>query len=177
MQRFKGYEIGGGSERADKALEGIQGMLGFVPNFHKVLAVSPAAIDGFSYMRQALQDVSLAPVEREIIALEVSRRMACPYCIAAHSTFARIHKVSEDDLAALLDGRPMSDQRQALVQKAAQMLWDSKGHLADGDLEDFAQLGLDHVALSEIVAVIGWYVWATMINNLAVTDIDSAWME
>ena len=177
MQRFKGYEIGDGSVRADKALEGIQGMLGFVPNFHKVLAVSPAAIDGFSYMRQVLQDVSLAPVEREIIALEVSRRMSCPYCIAAHSKFARMHKVSEEDLAALLDGRPMSDQRQTLVQKAAQMLWDSMGHLTDADYEDFAQAGLNHVTLSEIVAVIGWYVWATMVNNLAETDIDSAWTE
>ena len=177
MQRINGYEPGSGSSRADKALEGIFEMLGFVPNFHKVLAVSPAAIDGFTYMRQALQDVSLAPVEREIIALEVSRRMLCPYCIAAHSKFARMHNVSDDDLAALLDGRPMSDQRQALVQQAAQMLWDTKGHLADSDLKELSQAGLDHVTLTEIVAVIGWYVWATMVNNVAVTDIDPYWME
>jgi AhpD family alkylhydroperoxidase len=144
MQRIDGYEPGNGSSRADKALEGILEMLGFVPNFHKVLAVSPAAIDGFSYMRQALQDVSLAPVEREIIALEVSRRMLCPYCIAAHSKFARMHKVSD---------------------------------LADSDLKELSQAGLDHVTLTEIVAVIGWYVWATMVNNVAVTDIDPYWLE
>ncbi len=178
MQRIPFYEVGGGSEIADKALIDIAKMFGGkIPNYHRVLANSPASIQGFEGLRSSLQKSKLRAVEREIIALEVSRRSDCEYCLAAHSKFMRMSKVSEEDIAACVAGTPMSNPRHALVQKAAQDLYDKQGRLSDEELAAFRDAGLPDAELIEVVAIIGWYVLSTFVNNLAHTEVDAFWLE
>lgn len=176
MQRIKCYEPGTGSPQADAALADLSKMFGgYIPNFHKVMANSPAAIAAFEKMRAALQKTKLRAVEREIVAIEVSRRTDCEYCFAAHTKFARLHKVSNADIQAAVAGTPMADPRLALVQRATQRLWDARGRLSDQELDEFRRHGLSDAELLEIIAVIGWYVWSTLTNNLAHTEVDDFW--
>ena len=173
MQRIKGYEPGGGSPEADEPLARVaKSFGGMIPNFHKVLANSPAAIDGFASLRAALQNTKLAPAEREIVALEVSRRNDCHYCNAAHTMAAGKMGVAGDEMAALLAGRPMSEARHALVQRAAQALIDAQGSLDDAARQDFNDQGLSDAELIEIIMIVGMFTSATMVNNLAQTEID-----
>jgi len=175
-QRISGYEPGGGSASADQALAGIARMFaGRIPNYHKVLANSPQVVSAFEAMRRILQKTRLRAVEREIVALEVSRRSQCEYCTAAHSAFMRKFRVSEANIEALLGGRPMSNPRHALVQEAAGRLYDCQGRLSDDELESFHRRGLSDVELIEVIAVIGWYVISTFTNNLARTRVDDFW--
>lgn len=161
---------------SDVALAELSKMFGgYVPNFHRVMANSPAAISAFQKMRATLQKTKLRAVEREMVALEVSRRSSCEYCIAAHSKAARMHKVDEQDVAAAVAGTPIGDPRLALVQRAAQRLWDTRGRLSDRELAELQEAGLSIAELLEIIAVIGWYVWSTLTNNLANTEIDELW--
>ncbi len=128
MQRIPGYEPGGGNSVADEALADISKMFGgYTPNFHKVLANSPATIKGFEALRRHLQGSKLKAAEREIIALEVSRRSNCEYCTAAHSKLLGMHNVDEDQVAAAVSGEPMSNPRYALVQHATKLLYDKQG--------------------------------------------------
>ncbi len=172
-QRIPGYEIGGGSEDADQALDGISKMFGgYIPNIHKVMANSPAMIEAFEAMRRTLQKTTISAAEREIISIEVSRRSGCDYCTAAHTHFARRLRVADDDIAAAVDGRPMAEPRLALVQRATQRLLDRRAKLSDEELATFRDAGLGDAELLEIIAVIGWYVISTYTNNLALTEID-----
>ncbi len=172
-QRIPGYEIGDGSEDADRALTGISKMFGgYVPNIHKVMANSPAMIEAFEAMRRLLQKTKINADEREIISIEVSRRSGCDYCTTAHTYFARRLQVSDDDIAAAVDGRPMTEPRLALVQRATQRLLDRRAKLSDEELAEFRDAGLSDTELLEIIAVIGWYVMSTYTNNLALTEID-----
>ena len=178
MQRIPFYEVGDGSDVADKALTDIAKMFGGkIPNYHRVLANSPATIQGFEGLRSSLQKSKLRAVEREIIALEVSRRSDCEYCLAAHSKFMRMSKISEEEIAACIAGTPMSNPRHALVQKAAQDLYDKQGRLSDGELAAFRAAGLSDTELIEVIAIIGWYVLSTFVNNLAHTEVDAFWTE
>ncbi len=174
-QLIPGYEPGGGDPAKDEALKAISRMFGgMVPNFHKVLANSTAVVSAFESMRRILQDTELRPVEREIVAVEVSRRTRCHYCLAAHSTFAARMKMDTDDIDALRNGRPLSDPRQALVQRATMKLWETQGRLSEDAIAEFNESGLSTPELLEIIAVIGWYVLSTLTNNLARTEIDES---
>jgi uncharacterized peroxidase-related enzyme len=177
-QRIPFYEPGGGSEAADQALKDISKMFdGRIPNYHKVLANSPPTIQAFEAMRRLLQKTKIRAVEREIISLEVSRRSNCEYCLAAHTKFMRMSRISEEDIAAAVAGLPMSKPRHALVQLAAQRLYDTMGSLSDVELAQFREAGLSDAELIEIIAVISWYVLSTFVNNLAHTEIDAFWTE
>lgn len=173
VQRIPCYEPGSGHPESDAALERVSRMFdGYVPNFHRVMAQSPAVIDAFEKMRASLQRTSLRPLERELISLEVSRRNGCEYCLAAHSMFARRLRLPEDQLEAALDGRPLADARLALVRRAARELIDTQGRLSDDALTGYRQAGLGDAQILEVIAVIGWYTWATLTNNLARTVVD-----
>ena len=71
----------------------------------------------------------------------------------------------------------MSTPRHALIQRAARKLYDTHGRLADDELAEFREAGLSDAELIEIIAVIGWYVLSTYVNNLAQTQIDAFWLE
>ncbi len=178
MQRIKGYEPGDGSAKADVALDGIGRLFGgHVPNFHKVMARSPAVIEAFEAVRVALAKTALRGAEREVVALEVSRRNRCAYCIAVHSRAARLHRVDAGDIQALLDGKTMPDARLELIRRAVGRLWETRGDLPDAELAAFRDEGLGDAELMEIIAIIGFYVWATIANNLIHTDIDPLFQE
>ncbi len=177
QQIIPGYEPGSGDAERDEALAEISKMFGgLVPNFHKVLATSKAVVIAFEAMRRSLQKTKLRAIEREIVSVEVSRRTKCHYCMSAHSNFARLMKMRPDDIRAMRDGRPMSDPRHALVQRAAKRLWDTQGRLSADEIKDFNTAGLSDGELIEIIAVIGWYVTSTLTNNLARTAIDPEFM-
>ncbi len=172
-QIIPGYEPGGGDADKDAALAGISKMFGgLVPNYHKVLANSTAVVKAFEDFRRRMQETKLAAIEREIVSVEVSRRTNCHYCLSAHSTFAQRMRMSASDITAMREGRPLSDARQALVQRATKRLWDSQGRLAEDEIKEFNEAGLSNPELIEIIAVIGWYVISTLTNNLARTEID-----
>ncbi len=176
-QIIPGYEPGSGDSEKDEALTAISKMFGgMVPNFHKVLANSTAVVTAFEAMRRNLQNTQLRAVEREIVAVEVSRRTRCHYCLSAHSTFAKKLKLSSYDIDALRTGRPLSNPRQALVQRATMRLWETQGRLSEAEIGEFNGAGLSTPELLEVIAVIGWYVLSTMVNNLARTEIDQSFL-
>lgn len=172
-QIIPGYELGSGDPVKDQALQDISKMFGWgVPNFHRVLANSQAVVVSFEAMRRNMQKTSLRAIEREIVSVEVSRRTNCHYCLSAHSHFAKQMKMSREDVQALRAGEPLSDPRQALVQRATMRLWDAQGRLSEDEIKAFNENGLSTAELIEIIAVIGWYVISTLTNNLARTEID-----
>lgn len=172
-QIIPGYQPGSGDTDKDESLAGIGKMFGgFIPNYHKVLANSTAVVRAFEDFRRHMQKTKLSAIEREIVSVEVSRRTHCHYCLSAHSNFAKQMRMSPADIAAMREGRPLSDPRQALVQRAAKRLWDTQGRLGEEEIKEFDEAGLSSPELIEIIAVIGWYVISTLTNNLARTEID-----
>tara|TARA_A100001037_G_scaffold175784_1_gene157569 strand:- start:7657 stop:8250 length:594 start_codon:yes stop_codon:yes gene_type:complete len=172
-QIIPGYEPGSGDPERDAALQDISKMFGgLIPNFHKVLANSWAVVKAFEAMRRNLQKTELRAIEREIVSVEVSRRTKCHYCMSAHSNFAKQMKMSHADIQAMREGRPMSDPRHALVQRAAKRIWDTQGRLSEQEIKQFNDEGLSVAELFEVIAVIGWYVTSTLSNNLDRTEID-----
>jgi len=172
MTKLPLYSVGSGNKRSDALLaEVAERFGGAVPNFHRVLANSPAALAGFSGIYLAMKSSMLASLEKEIVALEVARRHQCPYCLTAHAKMALAEGLSSDDLALLLDHRPIGDPRLELVRRATSDIMDCGGLVHQ--LEEGTVLGgLTAAEIVEITAVIATFTFASLVNNLADTPID-----
>src|SRR5262245_50248012 len=110
-------------EKSKDVMQQLQTQVGFVPNLAATMAESPNLIQAFVQLRSINGQASLSPVEREAIALAVSFENQCSYCMAAHSTFAKMNGASDEDLSALRSGKSPRDFRlAALVTFATQML-------------------------------------------------------
>jgi AhpD family alkylhydroperoxidase len=80
-------------------LDAIAKQLGFVPNLHRLMSLSPAALAGWVGPRSQLTK-ALDARTRDGIALAVSEANGCDYCLAAHSYVAQnFAKMSPDEIA------------------------------------------------------------------------------
>ena len=74
-------------------LDAVYKQLGFVPNRHRLMSISPNVLMGFVGLQSSLVK-ALDIKTRDAIALAVSEMNGCDYCLAAHSyvatNFARI---------------------------------------------------------------------------------------
>ena len=66
-------------------LDAVQSQLGVTPNFIRVLANSPKALEGFLGLYGAASDFALDKATQERIALAIAEINACEYCTAAHT--------------------------------------------------------------------------------------------
>ena len=66
-------------------LEAVKKQLGVAPNLFRLVASSPAALEGYLGMSGALAKGALPAATRERIALAVAEINGCGYCLSAHA--------------------------------------------------------------------------------------------
>lgn len=153
-------------------LEAVQKQLGSVPNLFRVVANSPAALEGYLGMSGALAKGSLSAATRERIALVVAQINGCGYCLSAHSYLGkhRTH-LSDAEIAANRHGGSLDPKADAAVRFAARIVRE-RGHVSDADLEAVRTAGYDDAQIVEIVQHVALNTWTNYINNVARTEID-----
>lgn len=94
--------------------------VGFVPNVARLLAVTPDHFVGWwRYFDQLMRGPSgLTKTQREMIAVVVSARADCPYCVMAHAAALRLR--TKD--AALVDRLAVNHRHVELPQRDRVML-------------------------------------------------------
>src|SRR5260370_4992666 len=86
-------------------LEAVKKQLGVVPNLFRVVANSPAALEGYLGLNGALGNGTLDARTRERIALTVADINGCDYCLSAHTYLGKnIAKLDDAELAANREG-------------------------------------------------------------------------
>ena len=102
-------------------LRAVKTQLGSVPNMFRVIANSPAALEGYLGLNGALAKGSLDPKTRQRIALAVAQVNGCDYCLAAHSylgkTFSKLDDAELEDLSRLvLKAKPRQRSSNQIVK-------------------------------------------------------------
>jgi AhpD family alkylhydroperoxidase len=86
-------------------LQTVKTKLGSVPNLFRVVASSPAALEGYLGLSGALSKGLLSAQTRERIALAVAEINGCGYCLAAHTYIARnAAKLDDAEITANRNG-------------------------------------------------------------------------
>ncbi len=153
-------------------LEAVHKQIGVVPNLFRLVANSPAALDGYLGMSGALDKGSLPAQTRERIALAVAQINGCGYCLSAHSTMAKnLAKLSDAEIAANRHGGSLDPKADAAVRFAAKVTRE-RGHVSDSDVQAVRMAGYDDAQIVEIVQHVALNTWTNYINEVAQTEID-----
>src|SRR5512145_3132340 len=97
--------IAAAPEASRALLEGVKKQLGVAPNLFRMVANSPAALQGYVGLLGALGQGALAAATHERIALAIAEFNACDYCLSAHTYLGRnVAKLDESEMAANRDG-------------------------------------------------------------------------
>jgi uncharacterized peroxidase-related enzyme len=164
--------IDGAPERSRPLLDAVRKQLGVVPNLFRMVANSPAALEGYLGMLGALGKGALPAPMHERIALAVAEFNGCDYCLSAHSYLGKhVAKLDESELAANRNGASNDAKADAAVRFARKVL-EQRGHVTDDDVRAVRAAGYSEAEIVEIVQHVALNVWTNYVNNVAQTVID-----
>ena len=153
-------------------LDAVKKQLGVVPNLMKLVGNSPAALEGYLSLNNALAKGLLEPKTRERIALAIAEINACGYCLAAHTFLGKnVAKLDDAEIAANRNGSSTDPKAAAAVTFAARVALE-RGHVADADLAAVKAAGYSNAEIVEIVLHVALNTLTNYINEVAQTEID-----
>jgi len=156
---------------AKTLVDGVQRKLGFVPNFMRTLAVSPATLDAYLSFGDRLNQGILSPKLREQIALTVAYSDSCQYCLAAHTAIGGMLGLSPSQLEAAYTA-DSTDPQIAAALHFAQQLVQNQGHVSDEEVAKVRQAGYGDAEIAEIVGHVALSVFTNYFNTVAQTEVD-----
>jgi uncharacterized peroxidase-related enzyme len=159
---------------ADSAalLEGVQGAWGFVPNLHRVLAESPAALEAYGALWGLAEKTGFTAVERNIAYLAIIYENECRYCMAGHTNLSKMAKVPASEIEAIREGRPLADPKLEALRRFAAQVTANRGVVGDAEVAAFKAAGYDNRAVLDLLVLAATKLISNYTNHLAETPLD-----
>ena len=157
---------------AQPLLQAVNKQLGTVPNLFRLVANSPAALEGYLGLSGALAKGALPAATRERIALAIAEINGCDYCLSAHTYLAKnLAKLDDVEITANRRGASTDPIADAAVRFAAAVAL-KRGQIDAEQLEEVRRAGYTDEQVIEIVQHVALNTWTNYINEVAKTDID-----
>jgi len=158
--------------RSADILQGVQKAWGFVPNLHRVLAESPAALDAYSTLWGIAEKTSFTPQERNIVYLAIIYENECTYCMAGHTNLSRMAKVEPGVISAVREGRPIADAKLEALRDFAAKITRQRGVVSEAEVAAFKAVGYDNQAVLDVLVLAATKLISNYTNHLAETPND-----
>lgn len=150
----------------------VQRRLGATPNMTRAMANSPALLEGYLDLSDALNKGVLNAATRERVALTVAQANTCSYCLSAHSYLAeRVTRLDQDEITAARKASARDPKTAALLAFAAAVN-DGRGTVTDDDLAAARAAGVSDEEIAETIGHVALNVLTNYLNKAADVDID-----
>lgn len=157
---------------AQPLLDLVNKQIGSVPNMFRLIANSPATLEGYLGIGAALGKGALPAATRERIALAVAEANGCNYCLSAHThlgkTFA---KLDDAEITANRSGASNDPKADAAVRFAAKLVR-ARGQVSDADLSGVKLAGYSDAQILEILLHVALNTFTNYVNEALQTEID-----
>ena len=153
-------------------LQAVKKQLGIAPNLFRLVANSPASLEGYVSLSGALGKGELPAATRERIALAVAEINGCDYCLSAHTYLGRnVAKLGDAEITANRNGSSNDIRADAAVKFAAKVT-QLRGHVTGADFAAVKAAGYTDAQIIEIVQHVALNTWTNYINTVGETEID-----
>ncbi len=169
---FKLHDKTSAPEASRPVMEAAEKAFGFIPNLYAVFAESPAAIEAYAALNDALLKTALSPVEQQVVALTVSAENNCNYCVGAHSAIAGMVKMPVDILQQLRNEQPLSDPKLEALRLYTQTVVEKRGWVPDEVIDTFVDAGYSARQLLDVLTIVSLKTLSNYTNHIAHTPLD-----
>jgi uncharacterized peroxidase-related enzyme len=153
-------------------LDGVQAAWGFVPNLHRVLADSPAALEAYATLWTIAEKTSFTAIERHVAYLAIIYENECTYCMAGHTILSRMAKVDAATISAVRDGQPIADVRLEALRQFAAAVTRNRGVVSPDEVAAFKAAGFTNQSVLDVLVLAATKLISNYTNHLAQTPLD-----
>ncbi len=160
-------------EASRPILGAVESAFGFVPNLQATMAESPELLAGYSALWELVGKTSLTATEQQVVYMTANFENECHYCMAGHTTLARMGKIAEPTIAALRQGSAIPDAKLEALHVFATAVVSQRGHLDDTQVQAFLDAGYSRRQVLDVVLIVGTKVLSNYTNHLTGTPLDA----
>lgn len=104
-----------------------------MPNLHRILAESPAALEAYSALWTISDKTGFTPQERNIAYLAIIYGNECTYCMAGHTNLSRMAKADAAAITAVRERKPIADAKLEALRQFAAKVTRQRGVVSEAD--------------------------------------------
>ncbi len=171
MSRIPAIELTNATGKAKDLLTAVQNKLGRAFNMTRVMANSPAVLEGYLGLSGALGGGLLDARTREQLALFTAQENECDYCLSAHSAIGKLVGLTKEQTEASRKGHGIDDRTTAALTFTQHVL-ETRGGIGDSDLAAVRQAGFSDGEIAEIIAHVALNILTNYFNKATQVDID-----
>ena len=171
---FNTYSIENAPEGSVAGLEATKKAFGFVPNLQTYMAESPALLNGYSSLWDIYHKQSgLSALEQQVVLLTINYENHCHYCMAGHSTLAKMQKMEPAVLEALREGTVIPDARLEALREFTRSVVVNRGFVKEQEVEQLLGAGYQRQTVFDVIAAVALKVMSNYTNHITGTPLDS----
>ena len=170
-QRIPSIELSAADGITKLIFEKLTTRIGRVPNMPRAMAQSPATLDAWMSLLEALATGVLSKKLAAEIALATAGINHCQYCASSHTVLSKFAGLNETQIHNALDGK-VDDTKDAAAISFAKAVVEKRGRIDDNDFKLVSDAGFTPGEISEIVAHVVLNIFTNYFNLVARTDID-----
>jgi len=171
MSRLNAVQPEQATGKTKELLDAVKAKFRVVPNLTKVMANSPAVLEGYISFSGALAHGALDPKLREQLAIEVADQNSCQYCLSAHTAIGKMTGLTIEELELARSANSTTPKTTAALQFARQLV-ESKGQISDAEVEAVRRAGYSDAEIAEIIAHVALNIFTNYFNNATGVEVD-----
>lgn len=172
MTKFTSYTIDTAKDASKSVLADVKGAFGFVPNLQANMAESPELLAGYTALWDLFGKSTLTPHEQQVVYLTSNFENNCHYCMAGHTTLAKMIKMDDAVIAALRSGEPLPDPKLEALHRFTTIVVRTRGFAQDSEVDAFLAAGYTRQNVLEVVLGVATKVLSNYTNHIVHTELD-----
>lgn len=173
MNIFDAYTVDTAPADSKPLIEGTKAAFGFVPNLQSFMAESPELLAGYSALWDLFSKSTLTPHEQQVVYLSSNFENDCHYCMAGHSTLAKMIKMDPAVIAALRAGTELPDAKLEALHRFTTIVVRERGFVTDAQVEAFLAAGYTRRNVFEVILGVATKVMSNYTNHIVHTPYDA----
>ncbi|WP_028207212.1 carboxymuconolactone decarboxylase family protein [Paraburkholderia nodosa] len=173
MNTFNAYTIDTAPAGSKPQLEATIAAFGFVPNLQSFMAESPELLAGYSALWDLFAKSALTPHEQQVVYLTSNFENDCHYCMAGHSTLAKMIKMDLAVIDALRAGTELPDAKLEALHRFTTVVVRERGFVTDADVDAFLAAGYTRRNVFEVILGVATKVMSNYTNHIVHTPYDA----
>jgi AhpD family alkylhydroperoxidase len=169
-REFTSFDESNAPAPAREALAKTKRAFGAIPEPLARYASSPLMLTAALGGLDAFEKSSLAPLEREVLAMTMGRVNGCHFCLELHGRLLASMKAPDEVRSALRTGAALSDRRLEALRQLVLASLAEHGNVPPRVWSDFREAGFSHEQALDVLLGISVYTLTTYANRLTETS-------
>lgn len=170
---FQSYTADTAPEASKPLLAGVKAQFGFVPNLQSIMAESPELLAAHGALWGEFSKTTLTQHEQQVVFMTAIYENECHYCMAGHTTMAKMQKLGDDVIQALRNGREIADPRLEALHRFTTLVVRDRGFVSDAEVQAFLDAGYTRRNVLEVVLGVSIKIQSNYVNHLVGTPYDA----